>query len=91
MREYYTLMDILVTLQKQNHVIKQQISVLNIFLKREKLFNYDFDYFIENNSVKIKYININEPKSKFSKFISNMKNNKERDFNKPLLSIFFSY
>lgn len=51
MKDYYTLIEILITLYKNNKEIKNQLSYLNVILKFKKGINsldYDFDYFIEN-------------------------------------------
>jgi len=51
MKDYYTLIEILITLNKNNKELKNFLSYLNVILKFKKGINsldYDFDYFVDN-------------------------------------------
>lgn len=51
MKDYYTLIEMLITLYQNNKEIRNKLSYLNVILKFKKSINsldYDFDYFIDN-------------------------------------------
>ena len=58
MKDYYTLIEILITLYKNNKNIRNQLSYLSAILKIKKginSFDYDFDYYVDNG-IYLKYI-----------------------------------
>lgn len=80
MREYYTLMDILVTLKKQNIKIDDELGPLNVFLKFKNgvnSFNYGFDYLLGNRYGGSSIRCFKKFTSGFDNIISTIKNQNE--------------
>ena len=77
MKDYYTLMELLMVLKKENSEIVKSLNSLDVFLEfKEGLnsFDYEFDYFLDNG-VYLKYIRKNI--SGLDKLIYGLKNQNE--------------